>query len=133
MICGQGHEQKFKYPYPRASKIIQMPYPRPKRDRSKFPPYAPPPPRRLDIDRCIKLLRGGGIGGGFDSSHCPVVGTFDRFNGLSRNILLTFSCYFDDPQMPCGGAFELKLSAQFKCPAYARPPPPPSSLTLIGA
>ena len=41
--------------------------------------------------------------------------------------------------MPWGGAFERKLSAQFKCPAYlyARPPPPPapppSSLTLIGA
>ena len=56
-------------------------------------------------------------GGGFDSSHRPVVGTFDRFNGLSSNILLTFSCYFDNPQMPCGGAFEQKLSAQFKCPA----------------
>ena len=50
-------------------------------------------------------------------------GTFDRFNGLSSNILLTFSCYFDNPQMPCGGAFKKKLSAQFKCPAYARPPP----------
>ena len=64
-----------------------------------------------------------GIGGGFDSSHRPVVGTFDRFNGLSSNILLTFSWYFDNPQMPWCGAFELKLSAQFKCPAYARPPP----------
>ena len=30
MICGHGHEQKFKYPYPRDSKIIQMPYPRAK-------------------------------------------------------------------------------------------------------
>ena len=27
MICGHGHEQKFKYPYPWDSKIIQMPYP----------------------------------------------------------------------------------------------------------
>ena len=27
MICGHGHEQKFKYPYPRDSKIIQIPYP----------------------------------------------------------------------------------------------------------
>ena len=26
MICGHGHEQKFKYPYPRDSRIIQMPY-----------------------------------------------------------------------------------------------------------
>ena len=68
-----------------------------------------------------------GIGGGFDTSHCPVVGTFDRFNGLSSNILLTFSCYFDNPQMPCGGALEKKLSAQFKCPAYARPPPHPAA------
>ena len=68
-----------------------------------------------------------GIGGGFDSSHLPVVGTFDRFNGLSSNILLTFSCHFDNPQMPWGGAFEQKLSAQFKCPAYARPPPPPAA------
>ena len=56
------------------------------------------------------LSRWGGrpdIGGGFDSSHRPVVGT-------SSNILLTFSCYFDNPQMPWGGAFEEKLSAQFK-------------------
>ena len=30
MICGHGHEQKFKYLYPRDSKIIQMPYPRAK-------------------------------------------------------------------------------------------------------
>ena len=30
MICGQGHEQKFRYPYPRDGKKIQMPYPRAK-------------------------------------------------------------------------------------------------------
>ena len=30
MICGYGHEQKFKYLYPRDSKIIEMPYPRAK-------------------------------------------------------------------------------------------------------
>ena len=36
--------------------------------------------------------------------------------------------------MPWGGAFEQKLSAQFKCPAYARPRPPMAScLTLICA
>ena len=86
----------------------------------------------------LSRLGGGaqrlGLGGGFDSSHCPVVGTFDRFNGLSSNILLPFSCYFDIPQMPWGGTFEQKLSAQFKCPACAEPPPSPhSSLTLIGA
>ena len=68
------------------------------------------------------------IGGGFESSHRPVVGTFDRFNGFSSNILLTFSCYFDNPQMPWGGAFEQKLSAQFKCPAYAPPHTPPPLL-----
>ena len=47
-----------------------------------------------------------GIVGGFDSSHRPVVGTFDHYNGFFSNILLTFSCYFDNPQMPWGGAFE---------------------------
>ena len=30
MICGHGHKQKFKNPYPRDSKIIQMPHPRAK-------------------------------------------------------------------------------------------------------
>ena len=66
--------------------------------------------------RCNALINanggvGGrpGTGGGFDSSHRPVVGTFDCFNGLSRNILLTFSCYCDNPQMPLGGEFEQKL------------------------
>ena len=81
----------------------------------------------------VKPLRGWGrpgIGGGFDSSPRPAVGSFDRFNGLSSNILLTFSCYFYNPQMPWGGAFEQKLSAQFKCPAYARPPPPPQRLNI---
>ena len=63
----------------------------------------------------VKLLGGRpGIGGGFDSSHHPIVGTFDHFNGLSSSILLTFSCYFDNPR---------KILALFKCPAYARPPP----------
>ena len=71
-----------------------------------------------------------GIGGGFDSNHRPVVGTFDHFNSLSSNILLTFSCYFDNPQMPCGGAFEQKHSVWFKWPAYARRPPPPQRLNI---
>ena len=76
-----------------------------------------------------------GIGGGLDSSHHPAVRTFDRFNGLSSNILLTFSCYFDNLQMPRGGAFEQKLSAQFKCPAYAQPfpSPPPQQLNIDSA
>ena len=37
-----------------------------------------------------------GKGGGFDSNHRPIVGFFDRFNGHSSNILLTFSCYFEN-------------------------------------
>ena len=71
------------------------------------------------------------MGGGFDSSHRPVVGTFDGFNGLSSNILLTFSCYFDNPKMSWGGAFEWKLSS-VQMPGLC-PASPPSSLTLIGA
>ena len=39
MICGHGHKQKFKYPYPRDSKIIWMSYPGPKRS-IKIPPSA---------------------------------------------------------------------------------------------
>ena len=79
------------------------------------------------------LRRWGGrpaIGGGFGSSHRPVVGTFDHFNGLSSNILVTFSSYFDNPQMPGGGTFEQKRSAQFKCPGYSQPPPPPQQLNI---
>ena len=78
-----------------------------------------------------------GISGGFDSSHCPVVGTFDRFNGLSSSVLLTFSCYFDNPLMPWGG--HLNRNSQLSSNALPMPglppppPPPPSSLTLIGA
>ena len=78
----------------------------------------------LNVQLLVRGEGGGGIGGGIGSSHRPVVGTFDCFNGLSSNILLTFSCKFDNPQMPWGKAFEQKLSAQFKCPAYARPPLP---------
>ena len=69
-----------------------------------------------------------GIGGGFDSSHRPVVGTFDRFNGLSSNILLTFSCYFDNPQ--CPGVGHLNGNSQLSSNAPPMPglpptPPPP--------
>ena len=60
---------------------------------------------------------GGGIGGGFDSSHRPIVGAFDLFNGLSSNILLTFSCYFDNPQMLWGGTFEQKTCCR---PLFSR-------------
>ena len=43
----------------------------------------------VDVDVDVEVAGEGwrpGIGGGFDSSHHPVVGTFDRFNGLSGNI-----------------------------------------------
>ena len=51
MICDHGHKQKFKYPYPRESKIIQMPYPRAKTADQipTLPPYAPPPPAGLTL------------------------------------------------------------------------------------
>ena len=55
MICGHEHEQKFRYSYPRDSRRIQMPYPRANAiDQNPALCPAPPPPRRLDIDRCIK-------------------------------------------------------------------------------
>ena len=56
MICGQGHKQKFKYPYPRDSKIIQMPYPRAKAINQNPALCPASPPRRLDIDRCINQM-----------------------------------------------------------------------------
>ena len=78
----------------------------------------------------VKLLGGGrpGIGGGFDSSHRLVVGTFDRFNGLSSSILLTFSCFFDNPQMPWGG--HLNRNSQLSSNAPPMPgllPNPPAA------
>lgn len=50
----RGHKQKFKYPYPRDSKIIQMPYPWAKMI-DQIPALCPvsPLPCWLDIDRCI--------------------------------------------------------------------------------
>ena len=75
-----------------------------------------------------------GKGGGFDCNHRPVVGFFDRFNDLSSNILLTFGCYFDNPQ--CPGVGHLNGNSQLSSnapPMPGLPPPPPSGLTLIGA
>ena len=86
----------------------------------------------------VKPLGGGGEpgkGGGFDCNHRPVVGFFDRFNDLSSNILLTFGCYFDNPQ--CPGVGHLNGNSQLSSNAPPMPgpppPPPPSGLTLIGA
>ena len=52
MICGHGHEQNFKYPYLRDSKIIQMPYPRAKAI-DQIPaqcPTSPSPHHQLDTE-----------------------------------------------------------------------------------
>ena len=47
----------------------------------------------LSVMHLSMLSRWGGgrpgKGGGFDSNHRPLLGFFDRFNGLSSNILLT--------------------------------------------
>ena len=59
------------------------------------------------------------------------MGTFDRFNGFSSNILLTFSCYFDNPQ--CPGVGHLNGNSQLSSNALPMPGLPPSGLTLIGA
>ena len=64
-------------------------------------------------------------------SECEIgklAGTFDSFGRLSNNMLLMFSNFSVHPQMPCGEAFEQKISAKFKCPASTSPLP-----TLIGA
>ena len=83
----------------------------------------------------VKPLAGGGgrpgKGGGFDCNHRPVVGFFDRFNDLSSNILLTFGCYFDNPQ--CPGVGHLNGNSQLSSNAPPMPGLPPSGLTLIGA
>ena len=68
-----------------------------------------------------------GKGGGFDSNHRPVVGFFDCFNGLSSKLLLTFSCYFDNPQ--CTGVGHLNGNSQLSSNA----PSMPGGLTLTGA
>ena len=51
MICGHGHEQKFRYPYPRNSKKIQMPYPRAKTidQNPALRPASPPLPAGLTL------------------------------------------------------------------------------------
>ena len=64
-----------------------------------------------------------GKGGGFDCNHRPVVGFFDRFNDLSSNILLTFGCYFDNPQ--CSGVGHLNENSQLSSNAPPMPGLPP--------
>ena len=76
---------------------------------------------------------GGGVGkgGGFDSNYRLLVGFFDRFKGLSSNIVLTFSCYFNNPQ--CPGVGHLNGNSQLSSNAPPMPGLPTSGLTLIGA
>ena len=80
----------------------------------------------------VKPLGGGGRpgkGGGFDGNHRPVVGFFDRFNDLSSNILLTFGCYFDNPQ--CAGVGHLHENSQLSSNAPPMPGlPPPQRLNI---
>ena len=66
-----------------------------------------------------------GIGGGFDSNHRPVVGTFDRFNGFCGNIVLTFSYHFDNPQMHWGGYLNRSSHVRSNAPPMPGFPPPP--------
>ena len=49
MICGHGHEQKFKYPYPRGSNIIQNALPPGQSDLSN------PCPAQTDLKQCVRL------------------------------------------------------------------------------
>ena len=74
-----------------------------------------------------------GIGGRFDSSHRPVVVTFDRFNGLSRNILLTLVAVLTTHKCPGVGHLNRNSQLSSNAPPIPVPPPSPSSLTLIGA
>ena len=59
MIFGHKHEQKFKYPYPRDSKIIQMPYPWAKaiNQNPALCPVSPPlPPTGLTLIGALTLV-----------------------------------------------------------------------------
>ena len=79
----------------------------------------------------LSRWEGGGVGkgGGFDCNHRPVVGFFDRSNVLSSNILLTFGCYFDNPQ--CPGVGHLNGNSQLSSnPPPMTPPPPPQRLNI---
>ena len=77
----------------------------------------------------VKPLGGRpGKGGGFDCNHRPVVGFFDRFNVLSSNILLTFGCYFDNPQ--CSGVGHLNGNSQLSSNAPPMPGLPPQRLNI---
>ena len=69
-----------------------------------------------------------GKGGGFDCNHRPVVGFFDRFNDISSNILMTFGCYFGNPQ--CPGVGHLNGNSQLSSNAPPMPGLPPQRLNI---
>ena len=56
------------------------------------------------------------------------MGFFYRFNGFSSNILLTFSCYFDNPQ--CPGVGHLNGNSQLSSNAPPMPSLPPQRLNI---
>ena len=57
------------------------------------------------------------------------MGFFDRFNDLSSNILLTFGCFFDNPQ--CSGVGHLNGNSQLSSNAPPMPGlPPPQRLNI---
>ena len=57
------------------------------------------------------------------------MGFFDRFNDLSSNILLTFGCYFDNPQ--CPGVGHLNGNSQLSSNAPPMPGlSPPQRLNI---
>ena len=102
----------------------------PVRETGRFIPYSGD--SRIIRESWHKCAGGGGgrpgKGGGFDCNHRPVVGFFDRFNDLSSNILLTFGCYFDNPQ--CSGVGHLNKNSQFSSNAPPMPGLPPQRLNI---
>ena len=56
------------------------------------------------------------------------MGFFDRFNHISSNILLTFGCYFDNPQ--CPGVGHLNGNSQLSSNAPPMPGLPPQRLNI---
>ncbi len=71
----------------------------------------------------LSMLSHWGKGG--EAAHR--LGTFDRFSGNCYRILLKSSDLFDNPQMPCGEAFEQNNFIKVKMPGLYNAWPPPSA------